>query len=75
MTAVRTFEVLCGWIESATNQDHLKVIEDYINRVFIDRYPYTANIIHADLVASMRAKINAKDLNPEPHDVFTQTTD
>jgi hypothetical protein len=75
MTAVRTFEVLCGWIESATNQDHLDVIIDYISRVFLTRYPAFENVIHGHLVESMMQKINAKDLNPETHDVFTQTTD
>lgn len=61
MTAIRTYEVLCSWIESATTQDHLKCVDNYIKNVFTAMYPMSIHQpIYEEMVTEMYRKIEVK---------------
>ena len=70
MTAIRTYEVLCSWIESATTKDHLVCVANYINNVFVVMFPPTVkNVLdqdvplplHQEMVDEMFNKIRVKE--------------
>ena len=65
LSAFATHEVLCSWIESAKNQDHLDCVKQYIENIFRKNFPPEENEIHAEFIQNMEIKMNAKDLNPD----------
>lgn len=60
MTAVRTYEVLCSWIASATSIDHLICVDNYIENVYYPMYPPHVNVLHIEMFDNMKAKILSK---------------
>lgn len=60
LTAVKTYEVLSSWIETSTTNDHLTVVGNYLENVFIQMYPLNHNILHKEMFDSLVEKIHAK---------------
>jgi hypothetical protein len=60
MTAVRTYEVLCSWIASATSVDHLICVDNYIENVYYPMYPPKHNVLHVEMFHNMKERILAK---------------
>lgn len=71
MTAVRTYEVLCSWIETAITNDHLTCVKNYINNVYIEMYPIHANPLHKEMIDSMSEKIEAKWVDYDDNNSIT----
>lgn len=70
MTAVQIYEVLSSWIVSSKTPDHIKCVLDYVDNVFLVRFPPEANVLHGQMASSLYEKANAKLQHPEPVDVF-----
>lgn len=60
MTALRAYIVVCSWIDTATTNDHLICINNYINNVYINMYPLKDNEDNVEMIYSMQEKLMKK---------------
>lgn len=68
MTALRSFIVVTSWIDTATTNDHLICINNYINNVYINMYPMKDNDENKEMIYSLQDKMMKKkaEINNEP---------
>lgn len=62
MTAIRTYEVLCTWIESSKTLDHIMCINSYIDNIFRSKFTKETNPLHQELIDSLRRKVELKEV-------------
>ncbi len=60
LNAIQTHEEICKWIASSKTEQQLDVLTLFVADTFSKRFPESENVLHAQMITNMLAKIEEK---------------